>query len=266
MKPLFLTLFASLCLGPISWADLVFPSDHVKQDANGEFETVLVEIPFTNKGPKPITISEVESSCGCISAKTDKGETGTYAMDEAGKIMATFKLGTFEGEVSKSIYVHSDDSAESRKHISVTINIPRVFEISPEVTTWKIGDEPSPKKVTLKVLGTEEIEVKSINSSRANMKAELEVVKKGREYVFSLTPEATDEPLLGALKIQTNSPKARYQNKLCFFNIVRSGPTTPAAPITRGPTPGSIQTTGPIIAAPALKPKSAPAPAPEEKK
>ena len=112
--------------------------------------------PFKVVGEKPITIKEVQLTCGCLSAAADKT---TYAPGESGTITAVMTLGSFEGEVTKSIYVHSDDPTGPRRQLQMKITIPKLMEISPDVTTWQVGDMPVPKTISVKMLYEKPIEI-----------------------------------------------------------------------------------------------------------
>ena len=54
-------------------------------------------------------------------------------------------------------------------------------------------------------------------------------VTPGREYVVTVKPKSTNDVMLGAIKIETDSKIPKYQRQLAFFSIVRK-PDRPAAP------------------------------------
>jgi Protein of unknown function (DUF1573) len=211
-------------------AGLVFEKDVVTEAAAPSSETHSSQFAFKNAGSKPVTISEIQTTCGCLGASSDKL---VYQPGESGVVSATIKLGTFEGEVVKSIYVLSDDPESPKRMLQMKITIPKLMEITPEVTTWAVGETPTPKKMTIKVLRDEPIDVTAVTSTRENMTAELRELEKGRSYEVVLTPKSTSEPTLGAVKIETNCELARYKNRLAFFNVVRQ--RRPAAGAASGP-------------------------------
>jgi hypothetical protein len=204
---------------------LVFDSNVVKSTARPEEDHHIVHIPFRVDGAQPITITEIETTCGCLSAKADQEN---YRPGEKGMITAIFKLGSFEGEVTKSLYVRSNDPAGGRRELSVSITIPRLFEITPEVTSWTVGEEPKPKTISFKVLQEKPVEITGVTSTREAFKAEVKEVAKGREYEITLTPASTGEPVLGALRIETTCEVPRYRHRLCFFNVLRPKPAAAA--------------------------------------
>jgi hypothetical protein len=206
-------------------AGLVFDSDVVRSTARPDEEHHTVRIPFRVDGAQPIHITEIDSTCGCLSAAADQED---YKPGEKGMITAVFRLGSFEGEVTKSLFVLSNDPADARRRLSISITIPKLFEIAPEVTSWAVGEEPKPKTISFKVLQEKPVEITGITSTREAFKPEVKEVIKGREYQIILTPATTAEPVLGALRIQTTCELPRYRHRLCFFNVLRPRPTAAA--------------------------------------
>lgn len=216
-------------------AGLVFEREVVTETAAPSEETHDSKFAFKNAGPEPVTVTEVQTSCGCLGASADKM---IYQPGESGTISATIKLGSFEGEILKSIWVLSDDPQAPKRQLQMKITIPRLMEISPEVMTWSVGEEAKPKTLTIKVLRDEPIEVTAVSSTRDNFTAELREVEKGRTYEVILTPKTTADPTLGAVKIETTCELSRYKNRLAFFNIIR--PRRPAGAAV--PAPGAAAT------------------------
>lgn len=199
-------------------AGLVFDATVLQEKADAALETHEVKFPFRVEGEAPVNIESVTTSCGCISADTDKK---VYQPGETGEVKAVFKLGSFEGEVVKSLQVLSDDPTARSRQLQVKISIPKVFELTPEMTTWTTGDEPVAKTVTVKILGDNPIEITGVTSSREAVKAEVKEVTKGREYEVTIKPDSTEKNMLGVLKLSTNSQIPRFQSKNAYFNIMR---------------------------------------------
>lgn len=230
------------------WSALVFDSEVATETAAPTEETHQSKFVFKNDGPGVVTISEVQTTCGCLGATADKM---SYQPGESGVISATIKLGTFEGEIVKSIYVLSDDPQNPKRMLQMKITIPRLMEVSPEVTTWAVGEAPTAKTVTIKVLRDEPIELTAVSSTRDNFLIEMKEVEKGRSYEVVMTPKSTAEPTLGAVKLETNCELTRYKNRLIFVNVVRSRrPAAAGAPGSATPAAAAPAAAG----APAVKP------------
>ena len=232
---LLIGLIAAAASAVTARAGLVFERELATETAAPSADTHTSKFAFKNTGAKPVTISEIQTTCGCLGATSDKT---VYQPGESGLVSATIKLGTFEGDLLKSIYVMSDDEEAPKRQLQMKITIPRLMEVTPEVTTWSVGDPADPKKLTIKVLRDEPIEVTAVSSTRDNFTVELREVTKGRHYEVTMTPKSTDTPTLGAVKIETNCELARYKSRLAFFNIVR--PRRPAGTPAAAPAAGTV--------------------------
>jgi hypothetical protein len=241
---IFLAMAVAGALGTPCWAALVFEREVAAEAAAPSAETHESKFAFKNAGPTAVTISEIQTTCGCLGASSDKK---TYQPGESGVVSATIKLGSFEGEVIKSIYVLSDDPETPKRMLQMKVTIPRLMEITPEVTTWTVGEEAKPKTLSIKVLRDEPIEVTAVSSTRENFVVELKVLEKGRAYEVVMTPKTTAEPTLGAVKIETSCELSRYKNRLAFFNVVRQ--RRPAAAATAAP---GAAATAPVQVPPAV--------------
>ena len=163
--------FLSLSSGQAQ-AELRFEKKRISIAAKPEDETVIATFKFTNNGKLPVTIKKVDSNCGCISAVTDKE---SYKRKESGTLTAEFKIGSFEGEQNKQVWVvYAEDlpvikpkiieaadsgsiegavppptpaandtpSAEpptATARLAVAITIPSLINIEPKITKWTRG-------------------------------------------------------------------------------------------------------------------------------
>lgn len=211
--------FLALCaVSHSALADLDFASTHLSIQADPAQDELPVQFTFQAEGEGSIEITEVQTTCGCLKAKADKK---IYKSGEKGVIDCVFSVGSFEGEHIKSIYVITSSETQARIPLKVTVNVPQLFQIEPQVQKWKVGEELSPKKVTVKVLYKDPIEIVSLSSSREAFTAEYKEIKKGREYEIMLKPSDTSKPMLGALSIVTNCAIERHKKKLVFFSVTR---------------------------------------------
>ena len=102
---------------------IVFPTDtknfgKLKQGTEASYEFV-----FRNDGDARLTIRNVETSCGCTAALvSDK----TLEPGKSGKIKVVFNTLGYAGEVTKYIFVDSDDPATPRAQlkISAAVDVP----------------------------------------------------------------------------------------------------------------------------------------------
>jgi hypothetical protein len=84
---------------------------------------------FKNEGDETLKIERVKTSCGCTAALLSKKE---IAPGEEGEIKLTYNTRGFEGKNTKYIDVESNDPAQPRRRIAVSVEIevpprPRIF-------------------------------------------------------------------------------------------------------------------------------------------
>ncbi|MEZ5303304.1 MAG: DUF1573 domain-containing protein [Verrucomicrobiales bacterium] len=198
--------------------DLKFESSDQSKSAKPEDEEIDVQFQFINDGDQPVVIREVESTCGCLKASADRK---TYPPGEAGTIEATFKLGSFTGTQQKWVRIHTTNRVEPYR-LSLSVTIPDVVVMEPDLVQWQIGEKPVPQKIKVTVVQDDPVNITDISNTRPhNMTVEKKVIKEGREYELTLTPNTTDEPMLGVVRITTDCPILKHQRKLAFFSIVK---------------------------------------------
>ena len=72
-------------LPPDSRAEIVWKQKVIALQANAKSTVLEARFPFTNAGPGPVDITQVESSCGCTVVSLDKRH---YEAGEGGEIVA----------------------------------------------------------------------------------------------------------------------------------------------------------------------------------
>ena len=96
------------------------------------------EFVFKNEGDAVLTVKNVETSCGCTAALvSDK----TIAPGASGKIKVTFSSRGYSGEVTKYIYVDTDDPDAPRLQlkISAAVDVPPQPRIDLDKYTYDAG-------------------------------------------------------------------------------------------------------------------------------
>lgn len=208
-------------------AGLEFEQTVISHTAKHSDTEVTGEFKFKVTGGKTITIKDVATYCSCLKAAA-KGDKMEYKDGETGVIEAKFVLGTFEGEVTKQVDILTDNPAQPEIQVAIKVTIPPIFKMEPESLKWEVGEEAKAKTIKVTVLDEKEIAVTALETSRENMTADFKEVKKGREYLITLTPKTTADPMLGVLRVETNAPYARFQKRLLFFSVTK--PKAAAAP------------------------------------
>jgi len=143
---------------------IVFPTDtknfgKLKQGTEASYEFV-----FRNDGDARLTIRNVETSCGCTAALvSDK----TLEPGKSGKIKVVFNTLGYAGEVTKYIFVDSDDPATPRAQlkISAAVDVPPQPRIDLDRYSFDAGllveGDTLEAAVTVKNLGELELKMET---------------------------------------------------------------------------------------------------------
>lgn len=143
---------------------IVFPTDtknfgKLKQGTEAAYEFI-----FRNDGDALLTIRNVETSCGCTAALvSDK----TVEPGKSGKIKVIFNTLGYAGEVTKYIFVDSDDPATPRTQLKITaaVDVPPQPRIDLDRYSFDAGllveGDTLEATVTVKNLGELELKVET---------------------------------------------------------------------------------------------------------
>lgn len=193
-------------------------------------ESVEFVYKFKITGDKPVRITKIEVSCGCLEAFSAKSE---YAAGESGEVKLIMKIGAVEGESYKPTTLTTNDPAHESIQLDATVSVPRIYEVTPNICTWTLNDPPDPKTIRVKVQGPDPINILKYVSSRENMAVEMKEIEKGRVYDLILTPKTTTLPELGIISLETDCKIPKYSKRQIFFTIVR--PKAAAKPAAAHP-------------------------------
>ena len=218
-------IFLLLAFAACARAELALDVPAVELKPKPEDEEVETTFKFRNKGDKTVKILGLESACSCLSAEIDKAE---YKPGEEGTGHASFKVSTFVGRHEKFITVSTDDPKQPEWQVNFILDVPAVVDIKPKNLQWFIGDEPVQKACLVQFVGNEPMKIVKITPTRENVDFTWKEIKEGREYLITVTPKTTKDTTMGALKIETNSPIAKYRYQLAFFTITRKPEPLPA--------------------------------------
>lgn len=207
-------------------AELTLDVTAIELKPKPEDEEVETTFKFRNKSDKVVKILGLESACSCLSAELDKAE---YQPGEEGTGRAQFKVSTFVGRHEKHIIVSTDDPKQPEWLVQFILDVPAIVDIQPKTLQWFIGDELTAKSCLVRFTGDDAMKVLQITPTRQNVDFTWKEIREGREYLITVTPKTTQDVTMGALKIETNSPIAKYRNQLAFFSISRKPEPLPAA-------------------------------------
>lgn len=164
---------------------------------------------FQNGGDSPLIIDRVRSSCGCTAALLS---ATSLAPGEVGEVRTSFDSNRFSGEVVKTVYLYTNDTAQSMAQLNLRGTVVREIELNPgqldlgSLTPGTLREA----KVALTNRGPKELQLLGIKSTVAEVTASLPNRRiapgKSVEVVTKIAPKTGRGRLSGYLLIQTDSP------------------------------------------------------------
>ena len=194
MRILLVCFFVSLPL--TTFAQITFEDKEIEITARADQEKVKFVFPFKNSGNEAVEIINVNLTCSCLSAKTDKEK---YSPGESGKLEAIFSIGSFTGVQRKSMTLTSqqDGKEKTRDSLLAILTIPEVITIEPELIKWKVNEEPAEKVFTIKVPHTDPISIKGSPAQGKVLIFHGRKLKKGANMKSELNHSALRHRCLG---------------------------------------------------------------------
>ena len=149
-------------------------------------ERVEVSFPFTVEGEDSVTITGIETSCGCTVAAL---EQRTYAPGESGEVRAVFTLGDRRGEQRKTVTVRTDDPEALVITLTIAVTVPEPVTLTPRLLLWSPGEPPEPKPVVIEAGTKEDITIEEVQSAADTLAVETVEVEAGRRYELRVRPK-----------------------------------------------------------------------------
>jgi hypothetical protein len=154
---------------------------------------------------------------------------------EKGEIVATFNIGDRTGQQMKTVTVQTDDPNPSQATTVLTFKatIPQALEIKPTFVYWQSGEEPKPKKISIKASKDFPAKNITVKSNSPNFESKVEPGRAG-EWTVQVTPKDTSHPMGTILLVQSDYPKDAP--KSFSVNVqVTNPPGAPLAPAVNPP-------------------------------
>jgi uncharacterized protein DUF1573 len=252
MKTRILTFTLSILLAVAARAELKWEQNTIELHPSVGDKQAIAHFKYQNTGSTPVHFKSVKASCGCTTTQTQKEVVNP---GEKGEIVATFNIGDRTGQQMKTVTVQTDDPSPAQATMILTLkaNITPAMEIKPTFVYWMSGENPKPKKISLKA--AKEFPAKDITIKSNSENFESKVTPGGPgEWTLEITPKDTSHPMGTALLIQTDYPKEAP--KLFYVNAQITNPAPP--PLLRGPT-NQLGTPAVKTTTPAAIPSASPA-------
>lgn len=160
------------------------------------------EFKFTNAGTKEVSVTKVDTSCGCTTAKL---EPQTYRAQESGALKVAF---AFEGRVGwqhKSIAVQTTDSVAPVTFLTLHVLIPEAIQLSERNVVWKFGDSPAAKTVHIEVMN-HAFSVTGASCQDEKFRCDLRTLEAGKSYEVTITPTSTTQADSAFVQLKTDQP------------------------------------------------------------
>ena len=179
-------------------ADLSWAKKTVELKADARTTVLEAKFHFTNTGSKAVDIRQIESSCGCTTTELEQRHYGPGA---SGDIIARYTVGDHVGLQTKTIAVTSSDR-EQPTMLTLEVQIPEILRIAPPYVSWKHGEPPKAKQITLEQLQDAPISNIAVQSSNAGVSVAMQTLVKGRKYRLDIAPAQTDQTTFATLTIR----------------------------------------------------------------
>ena len=181
--------------------------------------------PFTNAGKTPVDIDQIQTSCGCTTAKLEQRH---YEPGQGGEIVARFTVGDRLGLQHKDIVVSYGDQKETE--LNMEVHLPELLHLEPPLVSWKPGEASKTKTIKLTVTpDTLKLDDLTVKASNTRVTAVLRPTVEGKEYELQLTPDTTDKATVVTLLIR--SRLGTRENLFRTYATIQLSPPPPAGDV-----------------------------------
>jgi hypothetical protein len=203
-----------------AFGQLAFGNTLVDKKVDPSEEKLEVRFPFKNSQDKAVSVTKIETSCGCLQATVDKK---VLEPGESGIVTGIFSVGARTGKYEKALHVKTLlDGKESSQELRVRVEVPVVMEVVPQLVSWEVGEALEPKTIVVTVRREEAIRVKEVHCSRKGFTCEIRELQEGKVYRLDVTPESTETALMGIIRIETDCEISKHRRQLAFFSVKRA--------------------------------------------
>lgn len=170
---------------------------------------IEVVFPFTNKGEKSVSITDISTSCGCTAAELTRR---TYAPGESGKINVTVRYTGDVPWVDSEVQVATDEPATRPRTLSIKVSVPTPsrkerIEVKPQYLSWKRGAAPTPQVATLRITDpTDTIRPVEVKTDDPGFRLQLKSPRVDDPLVYEVvvTPSDLQQPREVEIRVLTN--------------------------------------------------------------
>jgi hypothetical protein len=172
---------------------LTWEHDTIATSAGPEQAEVAADFAFRNTSAQPVTVTKIETSCGCTTALPAQR---TYRPGDGGHVHVVFTVADRTGLQEKFISVATNAPGEDDPvELTLRIDIHAYFGFAPKAVFWKMGEAPVEKTIACTALMPPAIGLTSAVPADPMIEARVEIVEPGRKILLHLKPRSTAKPI-----------------------------------------------------------------------
>ncbi len=151
---------------------------------------LVAEFPFKNEGAKPVTIQELQASCGCT---TPTVESRLVPAGGKGTIKVTYAVGDRVGPQSSHVTVTTDEANTEPATLQLHVNIQPAVSITPRLVHWTKADGLVARVIEIKRLSKATVLVGEPKpAGDAPLTVELKPGAAADTWLLTLTPKSIE--------------------------------------------------------------------------
>lgn len=165
---------------------------------------------FQNTGDAPLIISKVRSSCGCTAALLS---AENLAPGEWGELKTTFNSKGFQGTVTKTVYVYSNDPDHPQTKFRLQGEVQKELMVTPRRLQFSAGKDTPPftAAINLRNDGTTQLFLSDLKTTSKELQADLSSTQlapgESAQIAIRLTPNKDKSRFAGYVTLRTSSPR-----------------------------------------------------------
>lgn len=197
-----------------------FVATEVKVQMEAGEESFTAEWEYTNSSEFPMVVQHIDSSCGCLAAKTSDDQQ--VKRGESGKITAEFRPGNHRGVLRKSMHVLFVGYAKPVELV-VEAHVPSPVELSSQELTWSEEDQVKPQIIEVTTGTDQDFDITNILGVPDRLfTVEKETVREKRHYRLRITPTGEVATGIQTLQVRTDCRDPRDQVIAVFLRSPHS--------------------------------------------
>jgi hypothetical protein len=207
-------------------------------------EPVKYEYVFTNTGDALLIVSNVQPGCGCTTAGN---WTREVAPQQTGTIPVQFNNTAYQGPVTKSIKVTSNDKSNPTVDLQLKVTVWRPIQVSPQNAIFNLPPDLMSNSTTVLNIHNNSDEPLTLSDPELNVHtftAEIKTIQPGKDFELAVSTVAPLESgnVQGQITIRTSSKQMPALAILALARIQPAVTVTPSLIILPAGSPDNFLT------------------------